>query len=177
MTRFVEIRREGGVKLLCDMETLKEYPLTIETVINIANHLNDEILDFDEILIKTADKYDKDVKNRDGLILGDVLTTSFNAVVDLMPPRTELHNSSNEKMYEKFGAFDKGGKFKGYKKDVDVKLLEEIRHTLVSLSGLKAFDSLGDNVKSNDSHVNVLISELIPLNFEELIKEIDEVLE
>lgn len=60
---------------------------------------------------------------------------------------------------------------------INKKLLEKIRHDLVSIGGLKAFDSLGDNVKSNDSHVNVLISELIPLNFEELIKEIDEVLE
>lgn len=173
MTRFVEIAREGGVRLLCDRETLKEYPLTIETAINIANHLNDEILDFDEILIKTADKYDKDVKNRDGLILGDVLTTSFNAVVDLMPLRTKLHNQSNVKMYREFGAFDKDGKFKGYKKDVDVKLLEKIRHELVSIGGLRATDY---NCPAT-GYVSLRVDDLVDLDFTELIKEIDEVLE
>lgn len=55
-------------------------------------------------------------------------------------------------------------------------LLEDIRHTLVSLSGLKAFDALGESVKSNDSHVTVSIAELIPLDFNEAIKQIDEVL-
>ena len=172
MTRFVEIAREGGVKLLCDRETLKEYPLTIETVINIANHLNDEILDFDEILIKTADKYDKNIKNRDGLILGDVLTTSFNAVVTLMPPRTELHNLSNVKMYEKFGAFDKFGKFK-YHKDVPVDLLKKIQHTLISLEGLRATDY---NCPAT-GYVSLRVDDLVDLDFTELIKEIDEVLE
>ena len=172
MVRFVEIARAGGVKLLCDRETLKEYPLTIETVINIANHLNDEILDFDEILIKTADKYDKDVKNRDGLILGDVLTTSFNAVVDLMPPRTELHNQSNKKMYKKFGAFDEFGKFK-YHKDVPVDLLKKIQHTLISLEGLRATDY---NCPAT-GYVSLRVDDLIDLDFTELIKEIDEVLE
>lgn len=177
MTIFVEIAREGGVRLLIDRETLKEYPLTLNTVINIANHLNDELLDFDDLLINVAKEYDKTDKKEEKLILGHVPVIQFNTIANLMPKRTELHNKSNEKIHEEFGAFDKEGKFKGYKKDVDVKLIEEIRHTLVSLSGLKAFDSLGDNVKSNDSHVSVLISELIPLNFEELIKEIDEVLE
>lgn len=172
MTRFVEITREGGVKLLCDRETLKEYPLTIETVINIANHLNDEILDFDEILIKTADKYDKDVKNRDGLILGDVLTTSFNAVVDLMPARTELHNQSNLKMYREFGAFDEFGKFK-YHKDVPVDLLKKIQHTLISLEGLRATDY---NCPAT-GYVSLRVDDLVDLDFTELIKEIDEVLE
>ncbi|WP_407415753.1 hypothetical protein [Methanobrevibacter sp.] len=53
------------------------------------------------------------------------------------------------------------------------KLLEEIRHDLVSLTGLKAFDSLSETIQSNDSHVSVLISELIPLDFKELIGKID----
>ena len=52
-------------------------------------------------------------------------------------------------------------------------LLEEIRHDLVSISGLKAFDALSETVKSNDSHVSVLISELIPLDFKNLIGKID----
>lgn len=52
-------------------------------------------------------------------------------------------------------------------------LLNEIRHDLVSISGLKAFDALSETVKSNDSHVSVLISELIPLDFKNLIGKID----
>lgn len=177
MVRFVEISREGGVRLLCDRETLKEYPLTIETVINIANHLNEEILAFENCLIQFGKSFETQCKNQEGVVLSDVSLTSFRTIVEVMEWESKSHKLSNNKMYKEFGAFDKDGKFKGYKKDVDVKLIEEIRHTLVSLSGLKAFDSLGDNVKSNDSHVNVLISELIPLHFEELIKEIDEVLE
>ena len=52
-------------------------------------------------------------------------------------------------------------------------LLEEIRHDLVSLSGLKAFDALSETITSSDSHVTVLISELIPLDFKEIIGKID----
>lgn len=55
----------------------------------------------------------------------------------------------------------------------NTKLLHEIRHTLVSLGGLKAFDSLSSTVTSNDSHITVNISELIPLDFNETIHAID----
>lgn len=55
------------------------------------------------------------------------------------------------------------------------KLLEEIRHELVSISGLKAFDVSveTENITSTNSDVTVQISELIPLDFKELIGKID----
>jgi len=58
----------------------------------------------------------------------------------------------------------------------NTKLLNDTRHLLVSLHGLKAFDNLGESVQSNNSHVTVSISELIPLDFNDEIKKIDEAL-
>ncbi|WP_296875487.1 hypothetical protein [uncultured Methanobrevibacter sp.] len=58
----------------------------------------------------------------------------------------------------------------------NTKLLADTRHLLVSLSGLKAFDNLAEGVTSNDSHVSVNISELIPLDFSNEIQLIDEAL-
>lgn len=58
----------------------------------------------------------------------------------------------------------------------NTKLLADTRHLLVSLSGLKAFDSLGERVTSSDSHVSVNISDLIPLDFRKEIQLIDDAL-
>ena len=55
----------------------------------------------------------------------------------------------------------------------NTKLLNDTKHLLESLHGLKCFDSLGDSVNSNDSHVTVNISELIPLDFSNEIQMID----
>lgn len=49
-------------------------------------------------------------------------------------------------------------------------LMENVRHTLVSLSGLKAIDK---PVKSDVSEITVNTSDLIPLEFTDLIDRID----
>jgi hypothetical protein len=52
-------------------------------------------------------------------------------------------------------------------------LMEEVRHELVSLSGLKAIDGKGDLVSIAGDDLTVAISELIPLDFKDLIDKID----
>lgn len=74
------------------------------------------------------------------------------------------------------------------KVEISVALLEEIRHHLSSLTGLKIFDDNSDNVRyyippvnitdyvNDPRFVTVPVEELIPLNFNDVIKKIDEVL-
>lgn len=74
------------------------------------------------------------------------------------------------------------------KVEISVALLEEIRHHLSSLTGLKIFDGNSDNVRYFIPPVNthdyvcdprvvtVPVEELIPLTFNDVIKKIDEVL-
>lgn len=57
----------------------------------------------------------------------------------------------------------------------NTKLLADTRQLLVSLNGLKAYN-LGEEVTSNDSHVTVRVSELIPLDFSNEIEMIDDAL-
>lgn len=172
MTRFVEIAREGGVKLLCDRETLKEYPLTLKTAINIANTLNEEILAFENCLIRFGESFETQCKNQERFIFGDVSLTSFKTIVEVMEWESKSHKLSNNKMYKEFGAFDEFGKFK-YHKDVPVDLLKKIQHTLISLEGLRATDY---NCPAT-GYVSLRVDDLIELDFTELIKEIDGVLE
>ena len=74
--------------------------------------------------------------------------------------------------------------------DVLIKCLEEVRHTLVSLGGLEAFDGASERVVragnyKGDIHdlpeiynkrVIVPLDEIIKLDFEDLINKIDEVI-
>ena len=112
MSRFMKIARENNTQFLYDKETSKEYPLTIETLIDIANHLNDEILDYEGILVELGGGFKEVVENQDGLILGNVPTTQFNTVVAVMEAEKECHKHSNEVMVEKFWAFDDEGNLK-----------------------------------------------------------------
>lgn len=56
---------------------------------------------------------------------------------------------------------------------IDTELLEKIRHDLVSIGGLHATDS----ILPSTGYVSLRVDDLIDLDFTELIKEIDEVLE
>lgn len=53
------------------------------------------------------------------------------------------------------------------------KLLETIRHNLVSLSGLKAFDGLSKTVRSTETATLLSEEDIIDLDFKDLIEEID----
>ena len=110
--RWGIVTREGGRKFILDKETLKEYPLTFHTCIMLLNRLNNEILDSDEILIKLGDEFKETIENQEGLLLGNVPTTQFKLIVDLMDARTKLHNQSNRIMFDEYGAFDKEGNLK-----------------------------------------------------------------
>lgn len=59
----------------------------------------------------------------------------------------------------------------------DKQLLEDIRHELTFLTGLKAFDSLGENIDNGRFSTVVENKDLIELNYVELIKRIDKELE
>ncbi len=53
------------------------------------------------------------------------------------------------------------------------KLLENIRHNLVSLNGLKAFDGLSKTVRSTETATLLSEEDIIDLDFKDLIEEID----
>ena len=55
--------------------------------------------------------------------------------------------------------------------DVLIKCLEEVRHELVSISGLKAFDKVYDG---KAKYVCIPLKDLIDLEYSNLIKKIDE---
>lgn len=57
--------------------------------------------------------------------------------------------------------------------NIDVKLLEKIRHDLVTITGLHATDT----ILPSKGYVSLNVDDLIDLDFTELIKEIDKVLE
>ena len=59
-------------------------------------------------------------------------------------------------------------------KKVPLELLEKIRHELVFLTGLHATDNPNIPIKG---YVSLNVNDLICLDYNELIKEIDEVLE
>ena len=56
-------------------------------------------------------------------------------------------------------------------------VLEEVRHELVVLNGLDAFDNLGDNVDKGRITTVVPNEDLIKLDYTDLIKKLDEFIE
>lgn len=56
-------------------------------------------------------------------------------------------------------------------------VLEEVRHELVVLNGLDAFDNLGDNVDKGRITTVVPNEDLIKLDYSNLIKKLDEFIE
>ena len=113
MTRFCTIPREKGIKLLIDLETLKEYPLTIETLIGMMNLMNEEILELEEYLIKYWEHCDDERKLQDGLVLGDAYVSRMTAITDVMETESNIHKKTNKEMNKLFGAFDNDGNYKG----------------------------------------------------------------
>lgn len=60
--------------------------------------------------------------------------------------------------------------------EISKELLEDIRHELMTLTGLKAFDSCGDGTYEGAHYWQVDKEDLIDLDFEEICTKIDEVL-
>ena len=110
--RFGIIIRENNTKFLFDKETLKEYPLTIDTLMGLLNCLNNEILDYEGILIKLGDGFKETIENQEGLLLGNVPDIQFNTIIDVLNCESNNHKSYNEKMFKEYGAFDKEGDLK-----------------------------------------------------------------
>ena len=113
MTRFCEITREKGIKLLIDLETFKEYPLTIETLIGMMNLMNEEILELEKYLIKYWEHCDDERKLQDGVFLSDAYVSKMTAITDVMETESKIHKKTNKEMNKLFGAFDNDGNYKG----------------------------------------------------------------
>ena len=60
--------------------------------------------------------------------------------------------------------------------EISKELLEDIRHELMSLTGLKAFDLCGDGTYEGAHYYQVDKEDLIDLDFEKICTKIDEVL-
>ena len=67
------------------------------------------------------------------------------------------------------------------KVEISRELLEDIRHELMTLTGLKAFDSKAERVKNiksdeiiKDDFIAIPVEDLIDLDFEEICTRIDE---
>lgn len=63
------------------------------------------------------------------------------------------------------------------KVEISKELLEEIRHELMTLTGLKSFDGLGENVDNGRFTTVIPNEDLIKLDFEDLVNKIDKVLD
>lgn len=60
--------------------------------------------------------------------------------------------------------------------EISKELLEEIRHELMTLTGLKAFDSCGDGTYEGAHYWQTDKEDIIDLDFEDLVNKIDKVL-
>lgn len=60
--------------------------------------------------------------------------------------------------------------------EISKELLEEIRHDLVSIGGLKAFDLCGDGTYEGAHYWQVDKEDLIDLDFKDIVNKIDKVL-
>lgn len=53
------------------------------------------------------------------------------------------------------------------------KLLKHIRHELVTITGLKAFDSKSENIKQEKNNITIPCNEIIEYDYNNLVKQID----